>query len=60
MALPKRRHSKARVRTRRNSVRAKVLNLVECPQCHKLRLPHRACGNCGTYKGRQVIELDEE
>ncbi|MCK9221140.1 MAG: 50S ribosomal protein L32 [Limnochordia bacterium] len=60
MALPKRRHSKARVRTRRNSVRTKTPNLVECPQCHEPRLPHRACPNCGTYKGRQVITIKAE
>ncbi|MDD4518556.1 MAG: 50S ribosomal protein L32, partial [Limnochordia bacterium] len=41
-------------------VRTKTPNLVECPQCHEPRLPHRACPNCGTYKGRQVITIKAE
>ncbi|HBQ26967.1 MAG TPA: 50S ribosomal protein L32, partial [Syntrophomonas sp.] len=29
--------------------------LVECPQCHELRMPHRACLNCGYYKGKSIM-----
>ena len=29
----------------------------ECPNCHEPKLPHRACANCGRYKGREVIEV---
>ncbi len=31
-----------------------------CPQCGAPKLPHRVCGQCGSYKGRTVIEIDEE
>jgi len=31
--------------------------LVECPQCHTPKLPHRVCGNCGYYNGREVVEI---
>ncbi|HBK53651.1 MAG TPA: 50S ribosomal protein L32, partial [Syntrophomonas wolfei] len=29
--------------------------LVECPQCHELKMPHRACLNCGYYKSNKVM-----
>lgn len=63
MANPKRRHSKARTRTRRTAwVRAAAARpeLVECPRCHEPKLPHHVCPNCGWYKGRQVIAVGEE
>lgn len=33
---------------------------VECPQCHQPKRPHFACESCGTYAGRQVIEIRGE
>ena len=29
-----------------------------CPQCGELKAPHKVCGNCGYYKGREVIKKD--
>jgi large subunit ribosomal protein L32 len=55
MALPKRRKSHARVRTRQQQWRAKKLTTATCPHCSAATLPHRACGICGYYNGRQVI-----
>jgi large subunit ribosomal protein L32 len=31
-----------------------------CPQCKEPKTPHRVCPNCGFYKGRTVVETDEE
>jgi len=31
--------------------------LVDCPQCHTAKLPHHACPTCGTYAGREVVEI---
>jgi len=42
MAVPKRHLSKARRDKRRS--------------CGSLKLPHQACGNCGYYKGEEVIK----
>lgn len=58
MPLPKKRHSKARGRRRRTHWKLSSLNLVPCPQCKELRLPHRVCPVCGYYNGRQVVEIE--
>lgn len=58
MALPKRRHSKARGRKRRTHWKIAPANLVPCPQCKQPRLPHRVCLVCGYYNGRQAIEIE--
>jgi large subunit ribosomal protein L32 len=57
MALPKRRHSKARGRRRRTHWKLKSLSLIPCPQCKQPKLSHRVCPVCGYYDGRQVIEI---
>ncbi|WP_061569355.1 50S ribosomal protein L32 [Caldibacillus debilis] len=55
MAVPFRRTSKARKRLRRTHYKLQVPGLVECPDCGEMKLAHRVCKNCGTYKGREVI-----
>ena len=56
MAVPKRRHSHSRKNKRRSEwLKIKQPGLVECPQCHELKMPHRACLNCGFYKGKSVV-----
>ncbi len=60
MPLPKRRHSNSRTGKRRAHDALRVPGLAECPQCHEMRLPHRACPNCGTYRGRAVLRREEE
>ncbi len=61
MALPKRRHSKARTNSRRaNWLRIPTVEASICPNCREPKLPHRACLSCGYYKGRQVIQVAEE
>lgn len=59
MAVPKRKTSKARRDKRRANWKLSVPGMVECPQCGELKLPHRACKACGTYKGREVISVAE-
>ncbi|GIM47548.1 50S ribosomal protein L32 [Collibacillus ludicampi] len=55
MAVPFRRTSKTRKRMRRTHFKLTVPGMVECPQCHEMKLAHRVCKNCGYYKGRAVI-----
>jgi large subunit ribosomal protein L32 len=35
-------------------------NLSPCPQCGEPKLPHRVCGSCGHYRGRQIFEVEAE
>ena len=58
-ALPKRRISKHRRGNRRSHQALKPRQLVLCPQCGELALPHSACRVCGTYKGAQIIKIKE-
>ncbi|HZD58862.1 MAG TPA: 50S ribosomal protein L32 [Anaerolineae bacterium] len=59
MAVPKRKTSKARRDSRRASWMAvSGPTLVECPQCHEPKLPHRVCRACGYYNRKQVLEVE--
>ncbi|MBE7026132.1 MAG: 50S ribosomal protein L32 [Ruminococcaceae bacterium] len=59
MAVPKGKVSKARRDKRRANWKLEAPNLVKCPNCQELTMPHRVCGNCGFYKGREVIKVAE-
>ncbi|MBR2671390.1 MAG: 50S ribosomal protein L32 [Oscillospiraceae bacterium] len=60
MAVPKRRTSKARRDRRRSSVwKLETPSFSTCPQCGALMIPHRACANCGYYKGREVVKHED-
>ena len=59
MAVPKNKVSKARRDKRRANWKLTAPNLVECPQCHELKLPHRVCPSCGQIKGKEVIKVED-
>ena len=59
MPNPKRRHSHSRQGKRRAHDALVATQLVDCPKCHEKRLAHTACGKCGYYKGRRVLEVAE-
>ena len=58
MAHPKRKSSKARVRSRRANYynRLERPQMSECSNCGNTKLRHRACPHCGYYRGRKVTE----
>lgn len=61
MGVPKKKKSKSRTRMRRSRFYKPLsLNLVECPHCHELILPHRVCPYCGYYNKREVIVKEVE
>ncbi|HEX9717246.1 MAG TPA: 50S ribosomal protein L32 [Actinomycetota bacterium] len=58
MPVPKRKQTQARSAKRRANWKAEPATYSTCPQCHQPKLPHRVCGNCGYYAGRQAIEVE--
>jgi len=60
MAVPKRRTSRAKRDKRRSHHALTSPNPSVCPQCNAPKLPHRVCPSCGSYKGRTVVETDED
>lgn len=58
MAVPKRKTSKARRDSRRAHIKLSAPSISNCPQCHKPRLAHRVCKECGYYDGRKAIDVD--
>lgn len=60
MPVPKRKKPRTRTRSRKSQWFRSVTTPANgvCPQCKKPKLPHRACANCGTYAGRQVLTVD--
>jgi large subunit ribosomal protein L32 len=59
MAVPKRKTPRSKTHSRRSANMKLALPAKSiCPQCGAAKLPHRVCTNCGTYRGRQVIDVD--
>ena len=59
MAVPKKKTSKSKRDMRRSHDSLTPAGMSVCPQCDELKPPHRACPNCGTYKGKEVLNKDE-
>ena len=58
MPNPKRRHSKERRDKRRTHDALAMPTLSKCPQCGEPKLPHRVCASCGTYRGVEVLNVN--
>jgi large subunit ribosomal protein L32 len=59
-ALPKKRVSHSRQGNRRAHHKVKIPQLTVCKQCGHLRQSHHVCPNCGTYRGRQVLQASRQ
>ena len=64
---PKKKTGKSTSKKRYGSFQTKVLkkltnatNLVDCSNCGAKKLSHTACKECGTYRGRQVVNKDKK
>lgn len=50
------RHTKGHTANRRSHHALKGARFVVCEKCNKEHLMHRVCANCGTYRGREVVD----
>ncbi|MEO7979810.1 MAG: 50S ribosomal protein L32 [Sporichthyaceae bacterium] len=57
MAVPKRKMSRSNTRSRRANWKATAAPLVACQRCREPKLAHIACPHCGTYNGRDVLDV---
>jgi large subunit ribosomal protein L32 len=57
VAVPKRKTSRQRRDTRRATHSPVPPRVGRCPHCSAPVRPHRVCGVCGWYRGRQVVEI---
>ncbi|OGD57312.1 50S ribosomal protein L32 [Candidatus Berkelbacteria bacterium RBG_13_40_8] len=60
MAEPKKRHTSTRSGNRRSHLAKKTKSLSICPKCKETTFSHRVCPNCGYYKGKDVLKLEEK
>ncbi len=60
MAVPFRRTSKTKKRMRRTHLKKETPALATCPNCGAAIKPHRACTECGQYKGKEVIKMSDK
>lgn len=60
MAVPKKAKSKSRRGMRRAHQAISSATTINCPNCGEKTLLHRICPNCGFYKGKEVVNMEEE
>ncbi len=56
--VPKKRTSKARRDSRRAHDNLSAPSLTACAQCGEMKLSHTVCPHCGSYKGRDVLDIE--
>jgi large subunit ribosomal protein L32 len=62
MPNPRRKISRSKRDMRRAAWARKLQfnNLIDCENCGEKKMPHHACPNCGTYRGKAVITPGSE
>jgi len=57
MPVPRQRHTKSKRNRQRSHQALKAAGIMSCPKCGQPNLPHQTCKNCGTYKGREILDV---
>lgn len=60
MAEPKKRTNNSKQGMRRMHDKVIGLSVVFCEKCHEPKQKHKLCYNCGSYKGKTIIELGKK
>jgi large subunit ribosomal protein L32 len=60
MAEPKKKLSKSRTGSRRNQIKLAAVGVNYCEKCHEPKLRHTVCKNCGTYRGKVVLAIEQK
>ncbi len=60
MAHPKRKQSKTRTAKRRTHDKAVAPTIALCPNCGAWHIYLAVCGECGYYRGKQAIVMNDE
>lgn len=60
MAVPKRKQSKARSRSRCTHKVEHITSITHCLNCNSPLKTHQACASCGYYKGIKVLGTKAE
>lgn len=51
------RHTRAHSANRRSHHALTGGRFSKCAKCGAMHIRHRACGECGTYRGREVVNV---
>lgn len=54
------RHTRAHTANRRSHHALKAETLSACENCNSAHIKHRACPNCGMYRGRKVVDTTKK
>ena len=60
MAVPKKKKSKSKRDMGRAHHHVKMPNVALCPECQEPVLSHRICPQCGSYRGKTIVKIEEE
>ena len=51
------RHTRSHTKNRRSHHALSAPRLSKCANCGAEHIRHRMCGECGTYRGREVVDI---
>jgi large subunit ribosomal protein L32 len=56
MGLPSKRRTRTSKKQRASHFAIKTVNTIKCESCGAKTFPHKACVDCGAYKGKAVAD----
>ncbi|NOS35762.1 MAG: 50S ribosomal protein L32 [Deltaproteobacteria bacterium] len=59
MPNPMKKHTRSRRNNRRSHDALSRPAASTCPSCNEVKRPHHVCPNCGSYRGREIVKVEE-